>query len=720
MAKSKAKAAKEKIQPKETTEASSKKRPASPTRPHGPRGNHAPVITGPPPTPPKTKNKTKRKRVESEDETEPPLKKKKGSKKASVSPEEPKHKPAKPADSDRTDRDRHESTSGKSGRKNPPRSSSATAAPPSGKTSTSTEGSSPPTSTKRGSSSGRSSTPTSSSHRAPPPVPPNALENAVNAFKGLTQGDAGSEDLDLGDYNPRKTLKDTLKPVYDEELDDDEEDEEEEAEQDEAEDEGDEDDEDDDEDEDDEDDEDEDADDGEELSAREVDEFLTLIRSLKKKTYALNKKQSDPKTISGHFKTWGRHAHRLCGIYTDIHDVITTGMTVVKANPKAAKFYTKKFFHLCDQVPKFKLLCQHLLSRWRGMLIFAKFFENHAAAGRSTDISTIKRNFHSYLPIVELADGTVIPPLSVNQYAKLKSRNAGYYSDCSARLVVPINERDVFDQEPHEYAMHKNTQRKEREKDAARPRKHHKHDRPKRADGRIDDEKTFSSFLFPTILEYDDANPQRGIFKSDICVTVTRHLFKGPSTVGRDDGESGFGRTCLADIYKITYFAPDYLAYVATLIRHLLSIDGRWREDRTDRGHRFHTALHTIVSVDFDAWKEDRARADTERGANDSAPIDETNENIFAHYNSFDLEDDDDEGNLRVRILAARKAELAARHDPLPKKGKQRATSEDLLADEEEQLFAREASVEFVEGPPPSDPDVNAGTGSGDDRMADE
>ncbi|KAI1781941.1 hypothetical protein LXA43DRAFT_1105057 [Ganoderma leucocontextum] len=231
---------------------------------------------------------------------------------------------------------------------------------------------------------------------------------------------------------------------------------------------------------------------------------------------------------------------------------------------------------------------------------------------------------------------------------------------------------------------------------------------------------------------------QRGIFKSDICVTATRHLFKGPSTVGRDDGEPGLGRTCLADIYKITHLTPDYLAYTATLIRHLLSVDGRWRKDRVDRsGHRFHTSLHSILSVDFDAWKEDRARADIERNTVNNSAVNETDENIFAHYNtrifgtkwgdpvaqavtSFDLEDDDDEGNLRVRILAARKAELATRHDPPPKKGKQRATSEELLADEEQQLFARAASVEFVESPPPSDPDVNAGTGNGDDLMSDE
>ena len=49
---------------------------------------------------------------------------------------------------------------------------------------------------------------------------------------------------------------------------------------------------------------------------------------------------SAQQTVAEHFKTWGHHISRLCGIYTDIHKVITTGMAVVGANPKTAADYS--------------------------------------------------------------------------------------------------------------------------------------------------------------------------------------------------------------------------------------------------------------------------------------------------------------------------------------------------------------------------------------------
>ena len=40
---------------------------------------------------------------------------------------------------------------------------------------------------------------------------------------------------------------------------------------------------------------------------------------------------------------------------------------------KSAKFFTNKFFHLCDKIPKLWLLCQHLFSQLCSMLVVAKF-----------------------------------------------------------------------------------------------------------------------------------------------------------------------------------------------------------------------------------------------------------------------------------------------------------------------------------------------------------
>ena len=86
---------------------------------------------------------------------------------------------------------------------------------------------------------------------------------------------------------------------------------------------------------------------------------------------------------------------------------------------------------------------------------------------------------------------------------------------------------------------------------------------------------------------------------------------------------------------------------------------------------------------------------------------------------SSDLENTDDEDNLRARMLAARKAELAARHRPRPQKGKQHASSTDIHASE---LSARDSSIEFVEASPPSDPgsgSAEGGAGAGTSDVGD-
>ncbi|PIL29092.1 hypothetical protein GSI_09140 [Ganoderma sinense ZZ0214-1] len=769
--------AKKKTQKK--AEAANKQRPASPARRQGARGNLVPVITGLPPTPPRKKVKGKRGRDEDEndeDPEEPKKKKMKGAKNAAAG------KAARPADPDRPAPG--PSASGKHGRQvadrssqprslspstaggstsssQAPSSSSKTSAPPSHNTSSSRRRSSPLVLSEDSSSSRGSSSHAPSAKAAAPsqPVPPDAFENAAAAFKRVQASDVDSDDFDLGEDGCGKLPKNILKLVLEEPLEDNEEGEEAQGGGDE-----------------DKDDEDEgegeggddnegddnsgaaddnavetdDKDDGngEELSTRQVKDFIAFVRELSRRKFCMTKEESDPHTIPGHFKKWARHISRLCGVFTSVHNVFTCGMAIVTTNPhtaedyevaykqmrtmsaKAAKFYTKKFFYLCDEIPKFKLLCQHMLSHPGDISLIAKFLEIHASAGRSSDIATIKRNFHSYLPTVSLPNDIYIAPLSYNQYKNLKTRNGGYNLECSARLVVPINERDAFDREPLAYTKRKSTQCKQRQDGAAR-QKRHKDDRPQSSE--IDDEKTLPSFLFPTYLMYDDLNPQRGLLKGDLCVTVFRHLFTGPSSAGLGDGESGDGCLCLIGIYKIKCCTPELITYVATLVRHLLSIDGRWQGDTNNRsGHRFHTALHTILSVDFDAWKERKDSVDVDMDSDVDDDVDVVDENIFSYFNRSqwgdpetqvirdpcDFDFDDDDSNIRQRILNARKAELARQQDDRAK-GKQRAKARQRAPSELPPSSSRSSSVELFEGPPPSDQAENGVHDVNGDRHGD-
>ncbi|TBU49171.1 hypothetical protein BD309DRAFT_882748 [Dichomitus squalens] len=421
-------------------------------------------------------------------------------------------------------------------------------------------------------------------------------------------------------------------------------------------------------------------DDTEEVSATDARRFIKAIRKSKKMKFQVSPDNADPKHLTDHFKTWGRHCHRLCGLYTDIHKTIVCGMTVMRAGPRVdqdyelcyksmpnmsaatAKFYTDKFFHLCDQVPKFMSLCEQILISPEDVFIFAKYMQVHAAAGRTTDISTLKSSFHSYVPYVIVAKDRIIPPPGPGLLAGLKNRNGGYCTTGTGRLIVPIDKRSAFDVDPTAYCKKKIANNKQSVNGAVRHKKRHQADRP----DHHDDNKSYPSYLFPTDLKYDNTQPQRRIFKSDFIVA-------GPSAVGRKNGSRGLGRVTILDIYNITQVTPDYLTYVASLVRYVISTEERWSgDDRQRSGHHFHTALHRLLTVEYEAWKEDVENNEFEQS------VDCLDWNVFAFFNDKvfgseagapdqqnpdDVFDDigDDANDLRAQMLKARMAELEAR-----------------------------------------------------------
>ena len=64
----------------------------------------------------------------------------------------------------------------------------------------------------------------------------------------------------------------------------------------------------------------------------------------------------------------------------------------------------------------------------------------------------MKRNFAAYLPRVTISENLVIRALTQVEYAN-RRRNGGYFSVCTGRLVLPIHERDAFDENPIESAV---------------------------------------------------------------------------------------------------------------------------------------------------------------------------------------------------------------------------------------------------------------------------
>ncbi|KAI1781569.1 hypothetical protein LXA43DRAFT_1162799, partial [Ganoderma leucocontextum] len=232
----------------------------------------------------------------------------------------------------------------------------------------------------------------------------------------------------------------------------------------------------------------------------------------------------------------------------------------------------------------------------------------------------------------------------------------------------------------------------------------HQNDRPK-----VNANLSYPSYLFRNEQDYEDARPQRGIFKSDLCLAVVRHWMKGPGTVSLAPGADGLGSKCIADLYNITHLTPDYLAYAATLIRHLLSVDGRLqRDDKQRTGHRLHTSLHRLLTVDYQAWELDAESSDLE----EFARPDLLDENIFAFYNRWVFgseigdpeqqaregsvyDEDADNGNVRGRILNARAEELEE------ERRRRRQAKQGRPPSEERAMFESRASSEppLYQGP---------------------
>ncbi len=77
----------------------------------------------------------------------------------------------------------------------------------------------------------------------------------------------------------------------------------------------------------------------------------------------------------------------------------------------------------------------------------------HARAGRASDLNSIRKELHTYVPEATLENGIKIPPLRSSQ-VRQQDPSVGYKSITTGRLVVNINERDEFDRDPQRYVCH--------------------------------------------------------------------------------------------------------------------------------------------------------------------------------------------------------------------------------------------------------------------------
>ena len=284
----------------------------------------------------------------------------------------------------------------------------------------------------------------------------------------------------------------------------------------------------------------------------------------------------------------------------------------------------------------------------------------------------MKRNFATYLPHVTLSENFVIRPLTQVEYTN-KARNGGYFSVCTARLILPIHERDEFDDDPIQSVIFfrsvyvlitspRNTRFMASEhKGLARKNQRRKGERT------TEDDMSYPGFLYPSHIDYDALAPQRGIFKNTLCESVRAAFLRSfaysptsssrssdtcsrvhrPSAsamerltsgerVSRTSTRSPSSRQTTSRTLRLWYVQFDIYSVMLTTalqIRHLLSVDGRWSgDDKRRSGHRLHTSLHRLLTLDYEMWEED-----VESGELFEDDDHWLNENVFSYYNQYVL-----------------------------------------------------------------------------------
>ncbi|KAI0350552.1 hypothetical protein OH77DRAFT_1572506, partial [Trametes cingulata] len=127
----------------------------------------------------------------------------------------------------------------------------------------------------------------------------------------------------------------------------------------------------------------------------------------------------------------------------------------------------------------------------------------------------------------------------------------GFYSTWTGRLLVPRAARDEFDDDPETYC------------DAVMSNM-----------VKVDHE-DYPSFLYEEG-DFDCDAVDAGLCRGDLLLKAYRHVFTSASSVTRPPGQKSSGRGCISHIYKLENVAPESIAYIATLVRNVLSSSPTW------------------------------------------------------------------------------------------------------------------------------------------------
>ncbi|RPD52558.1 hypothetical protein L227DRAFT_617739 [Lentinus tigrinus ALCF2SS1-6] len=200
-------------------------------------------------------------------------------------------------------------------------------------------------------------------------------------------------------------------------------------------------------------------------------------------------------------------------------------------------------------------------------LLLGRFIDYHARAARACDINTIKENIRDWIPPAWLpevgASGMTILPGSRYE----KKQDLGFSTLWTARANVPRSLCDQFDRDPDEFCK-----------------------KILCGDVRVD-HTTFPSFVYADG-PYSEDNQAQGLFRGEPLTNAYCGVFQGATAARGPPGSNGSGRGSISRIYGISSVRPESIAYIACIVRYVLSNSPIWEPNNgAFKGEEFYKRI---------------------------------------------------------------------------------------------------------------------------------
>ncbi|OSD02391.1 hypothetical protein PYCCODRAFT_1367442 [Trametes coccinea BRFM310] len=220
--------------------------------------------------------------------------------------------------------------------------------------------------------------------------------------------------------------------------------------------------------------------------------------------------------------------------------------------------YVKVTQWLLAQVPFLPPMLPLLEERPLDIILLSNFIDHHGRAARTTDISTLKDHLHCWVANVELPregqEGPLIISPRINGLFDRKRANWGWNSLFQVKLrhgAVKMNHKGL---PSFLYAEHDGP-----------PEHHPKH-----------------------------------LFRGPLLMQAYRCIWTSPESASREPGVGGSGRGSISRVNGIDAVSPATIAYVACLLRHVLSSEATWKEQdpKVFNGATFFKKIVKFLTID--------------------------------------------------------------------------------------------------------------------------